>query len=147
MNDTKITVSGILKGAPDKVLTLLAAFYWYDKWWKATRVKHIDRDAKEFSFYPLLLVRIVLRQISVSGNTVEYQYVKGPFRGTGCWRVEPIGNNLFRLSYTVILQPAGRWSRIILGTAAFRKKHSRDIQKILRELEAAIGGNIISFGS
>lgn len=112
-----------------KVLNL--EFYQY--WWNSFDAV-VNTSSKTMKFSPMPFVKIELELNYIDETKIEFFYIKGPFKGLGCWEIHPIDNNQTKVSYTINLQ--GFWySNFILKTVFFKWKHKKDIINLIKLLD------------
>jgi len=119
-----------------QVYKAIHMFDEYTHWWpKQYRVKKLPEHTKTISFSPAPPVKIHWEKGEcLQDKQVQLFYTKGPFRGSGVWSMEETeGGTLLR--YTTYLNPINPLFRAVAKTSLFRKRHSQDIQKIMRYLQ------------
>jgi len=130
----EIKVSEIINVKIDKVDNLLINYASYNEWWLIPTETIKGKD-KYFQFSPLPFVKIgLVEDLYQPNNELKFRYIKGPFRGTGIWKLEGIDNKT-QISYTINLKPVNIIFGLMAKTRIFRWKHNQDIKNIIKELE------------
>lgn len=136
----KIDVGGDVRGTPDDVEALLTDYENYDCWWPLP-VEVSGSAVPRLRVTVLPFVELDLEpMMEVEGGTVGYRYVRGPFRGTGVWDLQPRRGQepLTGVRYRIELRPVNGLVRWISRTRLFRRRHTADINGILRAMEAEL---------
>jgi ribosome-associated toxin RatA of RatAB toxin-antitoxin module len=127
------TVSALVDCSVDRVLRVLHKVEEYPDWWP-TPVLWTGDGHGYLTVKPLPIVSIQMVLVTRSAGKVQFEYAKGPFRGTGMWTVEPGGRVSCNVSYTVDLVPVNMLAKIVVSTPLFRRKHESDIRHIIAAL-------------
>jgi uncharacterized protein YndB with AHSA1/START domain len=131
----EITVTEVIDVSIKRAYEMLNAHEDYSKWWTLpTRTKGTLPDY--FEFTPLPFVRIGLRKIRVVKNrSIEFEYIKGPFRGTATWKLKELENHTISITYYVQIKPTNAFYRLLANSNYFAAKHTKDIRRIIEQLK------------
>lgn len=124
----EITVQEQVLLKKENVFNVLQDVSCYDKWW-GFKAKVIND--KTFQFHPVSGVSIESKLVEVTENRVIYNYIKGPFRGETYWEFDAKKSTL---SYVVNLHPIHQMYGLMTTTNIFKKKHTLDVQKVIKRL-------------
>ena len=136
-----LAVSGTVHCRAPVVLAVLDDAARFHEWWPAyLHVAHHDGDG--VTIRPLPFVRIGLaRRPDAPEGRIAYEYAHGPFRGVGVWSAKTITDHppLTEVSYEILLRPVNVLVALASSTFLFRNRHTNDIQRIIRCLDAYCG--------
>lgn len=118
-----------------QVKSIVLDLHRYTEWWSAFHAKAAD-DGQSFTFSPLSGVRIRMAVEKVTPNSILLHYVSGPFTGQGEWVLEPKGEHQTAVTYTIRIRGKNIFIRWLIQLNAFRRRHIRDILRLIRRLEA-----------
>lgn len=137
-----IEVSRTMKADIGDVYQTLIQVDKYQEWWPIY-IRVIHYDDKVIKIYPTMFTCVELRLKQFSHNEfIELEYISGPFRGLGQWRLyQHRPTNNIEVTYTVLLEPTNVLIRVIAKTKLFRNKHINDIVSILIALEQKCSRN------
>ena len=131
----EISVSDIVEAQVNSVDNILKNYGGYKEWW-IFPIEILETDGFYFQFSPIPCIRIGLRENYYHPKKkLQFEYVRGPFRGIGFWELEDLGNRNTKISYTIKLEPINDFIGLMAKTKSFRWKHSSDIKKLIREIE------------
>ena len=134
-NMIEVVVTANIHYEANQVFAALQDFTNYNRWWHIP-VKTLDNGEKCFLFNPLPLINIILKQNRfIVNREIEYEYVKGPFRGRGKWIIERLANKTTKITYVISLYAINKLIYKIANTKAFRRKHAGDIYQLIANLE------------
>lgn len=105
----------------------------FSDWWP----RPVTVKQKGIRFQPIPFLHIEwVRLDGKPFHTVRYQYTRGPFRGEGVWQIDenPHRPGWIHVQYAVCLYPVNWLVKMLASTWAFRFKHERDIQSILKRM-------------
>lgn len=127
------TVSGTVGCSAQRAGAVLHAVEEYPGWWP-TPVSWSGDGPGHLIIRPLPIVHIRLDLVAHGANEVRFEYVRGPFRGTGTWSVSAAGHDRCEVSYAVDLGPVNPAVAMVARTPLFRLKHEADIRRIIAAL-------------
>ncbi|MEL7005584.1 MAG: hypothetical protein AAFN93_23065 [Bacteroidota bacterium] len=130
-----IKVVEILDISKSSALDIISDFHKYDNWW-VIPVKVINSEAGFFEFRPLPFIRIGIELTErKSDSEVQFDYVKGPFRGYGIWKFKELEKDKTEISYEIFLMPTNLIYKLVSSTRIFAKKHVKDIKTIIKRIK------------
>ena len=131
----EISVSDIVKAQVNSVDNILKNYSGYKEWW-IFPIETFENNRFYFQFSPIPCIKIGLKEDSYHPKKkLQFEYVRGPFRGIGFWELEDVGNSQTKISYTIRLEPLNNIIGLMAKTKIFYWKHSSDIKKLIREIK------------
>lgn len=127
------TVSGSVGCSAEQARAVLQKVEEYPAWWPVPVSWHAGGPG-HLVIRPLPIVSIQLDLAATTTGMVRFEYVKGPFRGTGTWSVSAADNDRCSVSYAVDLRPVNPLVAMVAMTPLFRLKHEADIRHIIAAL-------------
>ena len=132
-----IPVSEIIEGKAEEIFAILRDYDNYENWW-VIPVKRTGENPHSVELSPAPFTTVRWKEDSfILNKELRFEYVKGPFRGVGVWKIEPINDSKkVKLTYTINLKPVNFFVGLAAGTPFFKMKHTKDIRDIIRKIEA-----------
>ena len=131
----EISVSDIVNAQINSVDNILKNYNGYEEWW-IFPIDIFETNKFCIQFSPVPCIKIGLKEdYHHPKRKLQFEYVRGPFRGIGFWELEDLGNGKTKLSYTIKLKPINNIIGLMAKTKIFNWKHSSDIKKLIRQIK------------
>jgi hypothetical protein len=131
---TTIKVEKVIDCGIENVKEILLDLKNCPKWWKSYNL-HYDADQETVHFQPLFLIDITLHEMDKGDNFIQFNYVKGPFRGSGLWEFKETETGKTHISYTITISGCNCLIDFIKSTSIFKWKHEKDIHQLMKLIE------------
>lgn len=109
----------------------------YKGWWKDYNLQHNEHN-ETLHFEPLKFIRIKLHFVEKGDDFIKFNYIEGPFHGTGIWKLKKVEPDKTYISYTITISGGNWWMNVIKSTPFFKWKHKRDIIKLINLIEEQV---------
>lgn len=132
-----IKVTEIINAPKFRAFRAVCDFRSYGKWW-VIPINVRNSDLGYLEFKPLIFITIGIKVLAKEIDTeVQFDYVKGPFRGHGIWKFKELENGKTQVSYEIFLSPVNFVYRFASSTQFFTRKHIKDIRIIIKRIKKA----------
>jgi hypothetical protein len=127
---TTIKVEKVIDVEIAKVKGLLLELSNYPGWWKKYLLKH-DSVYDTVSFKPMSFINLKLKFLDKGERFIKFQYIEGPFHGTGIWEFRELEDKKTYISYTIAIYGRNKLIDWMISTRFFKWKHKNDIYKLI----------------